>query len=308
MTTFANRSIVVSKIRAFITLARPHQYIKNGFIFLPIFFAHKLFDYHALTQTCWAFVIFCLGASSAYVVNDIFDIEADRQHPTKKHRPLAAGILGKNEALIFAGLLLSASVVITYYQLGPLLLILLGSYIFLNYLYSFSLKNYAIIDITAIAIGFIIRVFSGGLSSDVWPSHWLIIMTYLLALFLALAKRRDDLILVAHGHEVRRNINNYSLEFVSLSMVIMAAVIIVSYILYTVSPEVINLHKTSNLYLTTFWVVLGLLRYMQITFVFQKSGSPTVIALKDRFIKYVIILWFLSNFLIIYFPLKGSLY
>ena len=303
MMIYANRSILMSKIRAFITLARPHQYIKNGFIFLPIFFAHKLFDYHALTQTCWAFVVFCLAASSAYVVNDIFDIEADRQHPIKKHRPLAAGILGKREALLFAGLLLLASVLLTFYQLSPLLLIFLGSYILLNYLYSFALKNYAIIDITAIAIGFIIRVFSGGLASDVWPSHWLIIMTYLLALFLALAKRRDDLILVARGHKVRHNINNYSLEFVSLSMVIMAAVIIVSYILYTVSPEVINLHKTSNLYLTTFWVILGLLRYMQITFVYQKSGSPTVIVLKDRFISSVIILWFLTNLLMIYFPL-----
>lgn len=305
MTIAANRSGAMPKIRAYITLARPHQYIKNWFIFLPIFFAHKLFDYHALTQTCWAFVVFCLAASSVYVVNDICDIEADRHHPTKKHRPLAAGILGKKEALLFAALLLSASILLTFYQLDPILLILLGAYILLNYLYSFALKNYAIIDITAIAIGFIIRVFSGGLASDVWPSHWLIIMTYLLALFLALAKRRDDLILVARGHKVRHNINNYSLEFVSLSMVIMAAVIIVSYILYTVSPEVISLHNTSNLYLTTFWVILGLLRYMQITFVYQKSGSPTVIVLKDRFINCVIILWLITNLLMIYFPLNG---
>ena len=295
----------MSKIKAFITLARPHQYIKNGFIFLPIFFAHKLFNYQALTQTCWAFVIFCLAASSAYVVNDIVDIEADRHHPTKKHRPLAAGILGKNEAFLFAGLLLSGSVILTFYQFDSLMIIFLGSYVFLNFSYSYVLKNYAIIDITAIAIGFIIRVFSGGLACDVWPSHWLIIMTYLLALFLALAKRRDDLILVAHGHQVRHNINNYSLEFVSLNMVIMAAVIIVSYILYTVSPEVVSLHGTNNLYLTTFWVILGLLRYMQITFVYQKSGSPTAIALKDRFISSVIILWFLTMLIIMYFPGKG---
>lgn len=305
MMIFANRRVAMSKIKAFITLARPQQYIKNGFIFLPIFFAHKLFNYHALTQTGWAFVVFCLGASSAYVVNDIFDIEADRQHPIKKLRPLAAGILGKREALLFAVLLLFTSVVLTCYQLSPLLLIFLGSYILLNYLYSVALKNYAIIDITAIAIGFIIRVFSGGLASDVWPSHWLIIMTYLLALFLALAKRRDDLILVTRGHKVRHNIDNYSLEFVSLSMVIMAAVIIVCYILYTVSSEVINLHNTSNLYLTTFWVILGVLRYMQLTFVYQKSGSPTDIVLKDSFLRSVIILWFFTNLLMIYFPFKG---
>jgi decaprenyl-phosphate phosphoribosyltransferase len=305
MTKSADNFAAMSKIRALITLARPYQYIKNGFIFLPIFFAHKLFDYQALSQTCWAFVVFCLGASSAYIVNDIFDIEADRNHPTKKQRPLAAGIVGKGEAILFAGLLLAVSIAITLYQLGPAVLICLGSYLLLNYLYSSALKNYAIIDITVIAIGFIIRVFTGGFAAQVWPSHWLIIMTYLLALFLALAKRRDDLILMARGHKVRKNINKYNLEFVSLSMVVMAAVIIVSYILYTVSPEVISLHKTSNLYLTTFWVILGLLRYMQLTFVHLKSGSPTLIVLRDKFMSTVIILWFLSNLIIIYFPFKG---
>jgi decaprenyl-phosphate phosphoribosyltransferase len=300
MTIYANRTIVMSKIRALITLARPHQYIKNVFIFLPIFFAHKLFDHHALTQTCWAFVVFCLGASSVYVVNDIFDVEVDRLHPVKKHRPLAAGILGKREALLFAGIMLLSSVLLTFYQLGPILLISLSSYLLLNYLYSCLLKKYAIIDISAIAAGFIIRVFAGGLAADVLPSHWLIIMTYLLALFLALAKRRDDLILMSSGRKVRHNIDKYSLEFVSHSMVIMAAVIIVCYILYTVSPEVIMVHKTTNLYLTSFLVIIGLLRYMQITFVELQSGSPTNIILKDRFLQAIIILWLLVAYLIIY--------
>ncbi len=290
----------MSKIRALITLARPHQYIKNVFIFLPIFFAHKLFDSQALLPTCWAFVVFCLGASSVYVVNDIFDIEVDRIHPIKKHRPLAAGILSKREAFLFAGILLLSSVLLTIYQLGLILLILLGSYLLLNYLYSCLLKKYAIIDITAIAVGFIIRVFAGGFAADVFPSHWLIIMTYLLALFLALAKRRDDLILLSRGQKVRHNIDGYSLEFVSHSMIVMAAVIIVSYILYTVSPEVIKVHGTTNLYLTTFFVIVGLLRYLQITFVEQQSGSPTSIILKDHFMQVVIVLWLLSAYMIIY--------
>ena len=300
MKNFAPKSLLRSKISAFITLARPHQYIKNLFIFLPLFFAHKLFDSHALIQTCWAFVVFCLGAGSVYVVNDIFDVEVDRMHPIKKHRPLAAGILGKKEALVFAATLLLLSVVLTIYQLGLTLLIVLRSYLTLNYLYSCLLKKYAIIDISAIAAGFVIRVFFGGLSSDVAISHWLIIMTYLLALFLALAKRRDDLLLMLNGQKVRQNLDGYSLEFVSHSMVIMAAVIIVCYILYTVSPEVIVVHKTTNLYLTTFLVIIGLLRYLQITFVEQQSGSPTSIILKDHFMQTVIVLWLLSAYLIIY--------
>jgi decaprenyl-phosphate phosphoribosyltransferase len=290
----------MSKIRALITLARPHQYIKNVFIFLPLFFAHKLFDPHALIQTSWAFVVFCLGASSVYVVNDIFDVEVDRLHPTKKHRPLAAGMLGKREALVYAGLLLIASILLTIYQLGSIFLLSLGSYLLLNYLYSALFKKYAIIDITAIATGFIIRVFAGGLAAGVSVSHWLILMTYLLALFLALAKRRDDLMLLSTGKKVRQNIDGYNLEFVSHSMVIMAAVIIVSYILYTVSPEAVKIHKTTNLYLTTFFVIIGLLRYMQITLVEQRSGSPTSIVLKDQFLQMVIVLWLLSAYLLIY--------
>jgi decaprenyl-phosphate phosphoribosyltransferase len=290
----------MSKIRAYITLGRPHQYIKNGFIFIPIFFAHKLFDYHALTQTCWAFAAFCFGSSSVYVINDIFDIKTDRLHPNKKARPLAAGILGWKEALIFAGILLGASISLTLYALGSILLILLISYLFLNYLYSFKIKHYAIVDVTAIAIGFVLRVLAGGVAANVMVSHWLIIMTFLLALFLAFAKRRDDLILLSRGHKVRQNIINYNLEFVSLSMAVMSGVIIVSYILYTLSPEVINVHKTPNLYLTTFWVIVGLLRYMQITFVEEQSGSPTSIIWKDRFMNAIIILWLLSVYVLIY--------
>ena len=300
MKDYAPKSLVQSKIRALITLARPHQYIKNVFIFLPIFFAHKLFDSHALIQTCWAFVVFCLGASSVYIVNDIFDVEVDRIHPIKKHRPLAAGLLERREAVLFATMLLISSILLTIYELGWILLIVLGAYLILNYLYSCYLKKYAIIDISTIAVGFVIRVFFGGLSSDVAVSHWLIIMTYLLALFLALAKRRDDLLLMSDGQKVRQNIDGYSLEFVSHSMVIMAAVIIVCYILYTVSPAAIMVHKTTNLYLTTFFVIIGLLRYLQITFVEQQSGSPTNIILKDHFMQMVILSWLVSSYLIIY--------
>src|SRR5450759_5310113 len=121
MKNHAHKSSVRSKIRGLITLARPHQYVKNVFIFLPIFFAHKLFDSPALIQTCWAFVVFCLAASSVYIVNDIFDVEVDRIHPIKKHRPLAAGILVKREAFLYAALLLISSILLTVYKLDWIL-------------------------------------------------------------------------------------------------------------------------------------------------------------------------------------------
>lgn len=290
----------IHKLKAYVLFARPHHYVKNGFIFLPLFFGHKLYDPQALLPTLFAFIAFCLGASSIYVLNDIHDIEADRQHPMKKYRPLAAGTLSKSEAIHFFFVLLGLSLFISVISLKPLFLLALGAYLLLNVVYTFELKRVAIIDVSCIGVGFVLRVFAGGLAADVWPTHWLILMTFLLALFVALAKRRDDLVLAAGGNKVRRCLDNYSLEFVSLSMVLMAAVILVSYILYTVSPEVISKHKTTSLYLTTFWVILGVLRYMQITFIGGRSGSPTVVLFKDRFLRIVIMSWLLHFFIIFY--------
>ncbi|MFH2070794.1 MAG: prenyltransferase, partial [Elusimicrobiota bacterium] len=158
----------------------------------------------------------------------------------------------------------------------------------LNVLYSFFLKHVAIVDIILIAIGFVLRVNGGGIAANVDISHWIVIMTFLVALFLALAKRRDDLILSQNGMNTRNNIDGYTHEFISLSMGIMASVIIVSYILYTVSAEIQQKYDTHSLYITAFWVLAGILRYLQITFVKQKSGSPTLILMKDIFLQGII--------------------
>jgi 4-hydroxybenzoate polyprenyltransferase len=181
------------------------------------------------------------------------------------------------------------------------LLFILTAYLFLNLAYSLSLKHVAIIDVVCIATGFVLRVFAGGAAAEVQVSHWLVLMVFLLAIFLALAKRRDDLVLNSQGHNnIRRSLHNYNLDFVSHSMVAMTSITIVSYILYTVSPEVVEKHGTNNLYLTTFWVVIGFLRYMQITFVDQKSGSPTIILLKDAFMQVIIVLWLTTYYLLLY--------
>jgi 4-hydroxybenzoate polyprenyltransferase len=290
----------MNKLRACTQLARPHQYLKNGFIWLPLFFGHKLHDFQAVLDVFGAFLAFCFAASSVYILNDLKDIEEDRQHPVKKLRPLACGALEKSEAVLFLVFLFFLSVLISVLFLPQSYLFLLGIYLLLNLTYSWGLKHLAIIDVTCIATGFVLRIFAGGLTAQVWPSHWLILMTFLLALFLALSKRRDDLILAAQGHNYRRSLDGYNLEFVSLSMVLMASVIIVSYILYTVSPEVVTKHKTNYLYLTTFWVIIGLLRYMQITFVEQRSGSPTLVLLKDIFLQTVLLLWIGSFYFILY--------
>jgi hypothetical protein len=151
-----------------------------------------------------------------------------------------------------------------------------------------------------IATGFVLRVFAGGAAADIDISHWIIIMTFLLALFLGMAKRRDDIILASDGFGVRSSISGYNKEFISLGMVFMASVIVVAYLLYTVSPEVCEKYKTDHLFLTGFWVILGVLRYMQITFVEQKSGSPTMVLIKDPFLQSVIVLWMVNFYMFIY--------
>jgi decaprenyl-phosphate phosphoribosyltransferase len=288
------------QLKAYFQIARPNQYVKNGFVWFPLFFGHKLLDPHALVNTWWAFLGFCLIASSVYILNDLQDVEEDRRHPVKKNRPLASGLLRPGHAVSLMILLLVICVVVVVTFLPREFLLILGAYLVLNILYTFFLKHFAIIDIICIGIGFVLRIFAGGLAADIRVSHWIVLMTFLLALFLALSKRRDDLLLEACGYNPRKCLNGYNLEFVSLSMVIMSSVVIMAYILYTTSPEIIEKHGTNQLYLTSLWVIIGLLRYLQITFVEQRSGSPTLILLKDYFMLAVVTLWFVTFYLMLY--------
>jgi 4-hydroxybenzoate polyprenyltransferase len=291
----------MAKLSEYIKLARPSHYVKNGFVWIPLFFGHKLNDFHAVIHTFWAFLAFCLTASVVYVLNDLLDVQEDRQHPVKKLRPIVSGAITAKQAILFLLTLLALAITVSFIFLPQNLLFILTAYLFLNLAYSFSLKHVAVIDVVCIATGFVLRVFAGGIAVGVPVSHWLVIMVFLLAIFLALAKRRDDLVLNAQGHNnARRSLHNYNMDFVSHSMVAMTSITIVSYILYTVSPEVVAKHGTNKLYLTTFWVVIGFLRYMQITFVQQKSGSPTTILLKDFFLQIVIVLWLISLYLLLY--------
>ena len=280
----------MSRIFDFINLARPHQYVKNGFIFLPLFFGAKFYDIPVLVSCLLAFVSFSLLSSCVYVINDLQDIEADRQHPVKKHRPLASGKVSRMQGMMFAAILgigcLCLCSLLRVEAVGLML-----TYLLLNLCYSYKLKHIAILDVVIISLGFVIRVFVGTVQAGVAISHWIVLMTFLLAMFLALAKRRDDLLVSANGAKTRKCLDGYSFEFVSLSMIFMAAVTIVSYIMFTALPEVSLRYGTEYLYLTTFWVLLGLLRYLQITFVEERSGSPTKVLIKDSFLQIVITCW-----------------
>lgn len=290
----------MNKLYAYIQLCRPHQYLKNGFIWLPIFFGNALTHVPALISTLLAFSAFCLISSTTYVINDVKDLEEDRRHPVKKRRPLASGAVMKKEAVWIALVLFTGSMTIAMVGLPATCAYILMGYLLLNIAYSQGLKRIPIVDIVCIAVGFVLRIFAGGMAARIVISPWIVIMTFLLALFLALAKRRDDLLLAEHGNQVRKAIDGYNLEFISLAMGVMASVIIVAYILYTVSPEVVAKHGTGKLYISAIWVLLGLLRYLQITFVEEKSGSPTLVLLKDYLLQGIIVLWLANIFILLY--------
>ena len=179
---------------------------------------------------------------------------------------------------------------------------LIAAYLLLNISYSLKLKHQPIIDVFIIAIGFVIRLFVGSIICTIELSMWIVMMTFLLALFLALAKRRDDvLIYIKKEKKTRRSVDGYNLEFLNASMVIMASVTIVSYLMYSVTPEIITKFGSDNIYLTVIFVIFGIIRYLQITMVTQNSGSPTEVLIKDKWIQSSIIGWIIGYYLIIYF-------
>ncbi len=290
----------MKKLKAIFQLVRSHQHLKNGFVWLPLFFGGKLHDADAASGVFFAFTAFCFAAGGVYILNDIKDVREDRLHPVKRFRPIASGALRASEALFVFGALILLSAAVSFLFLPSESIWIVGFYIALNLAYSFFLKHIAVVDALCIALGFVLRIFAGGAGADVEISPWLIIMTFLLALFLALGKRRDDLLLMDQGRHTRKSLGGYNLEFVFSAMMVMASVIIVSFILYTVSPEVIKKHDADNLYLTGFWVIVGLLRYMQITLVEKRAGSPTMVLLKDRFLQVVVLLWLLNFYWLIY--------
>lgn len=288
------------QLSSIIKLMRPHQYIKNLFIFLPLFFAMKITDLSLLTNGIIAFIAFSLTASAIYTLNDYHDIEEDREHPKKKNRPLASGDISKSQAIIIMAVLgitgFSLMATLSLKAVG-----IISAYVTMNVAYSFYLKHIAILDVTIIALGFVLRLFIGSAVTGIPLSMWIVLITFLLALFMALAKRRDDvLIYLDTGKKMRKVIDGYNLQFLDTAMAIMASVVIVAYTIYTTSPEVVARINSNYLYLTSFFVILGIMRYLQVAFVFKDSGSPTKIVLKDRFMQLTLIGWVLTFIWILY--------
>jgi decaprenyl-phosphate phosphoribosyltransferase len=286
----------------YIKLLRPKHWVKNAFLFIPLFFAGEIFNTSKLLHLLVAFIAFSLIASSIYILNDYIDVEADKQHPVKCKRPLASGAISKTAALLLFALCVLAGAAVAYF-VSEKFMFVLGIYFIINLLYCFGLKNISILDIMILSTGFVLRVKSGGVAADVAMSEWLMIMIFLLALFMAIAKRRDDILIkLASGKEMRKAASGYNVDFLNVMLSLVSAVIIVCYLMYTISPETQARFHTYRLYYTTLFVIGGLLRYLQITYVENNTGSPTKILYKDRFIQLTILLWVLSFYVLIYLP------
>ncbi len=283
-----------------ILLVRPHQYLKNLFIFLPAFFAFKLHHFEIFGQSTLAFVAFCCVASAMYVLNDWHDRLDDAKHPEKCRRPIAAGRIGRSTAVCLFFLLLFCGLALSIY-LSVTVFFLVSLYVAINVAYSLKLKHIPIIDIFIISSGFVIRLFVGAQATGLVLVNWIIVMTFLLALFLALAKRRDDVLIYDRtNNKTRRVLDGYNMVFVDAAMVMTAGIVILAYILCSISSEVAEKNDSQYVYLTYVFVLLGIFRYMQIAFVDEKSGSPTKVLIGDLFIKMVLLGWVLSFAIIIY--------
>ena len=287
-------------VKSLIKLARPDQYIKNVFILLPLFFALQITDAQLFFSAFLAFISFSLSASAVYIFNDYNDVKEDREHPTKKNRPLAAGTVSEVQAVIMMVILSISGFILMALVSFKAAAILIG-YLLINIAYSYSLKHIAIVDVSIVAIGFILRLLVGSVVVDVHLHKWLIIMTFLLALFIALAKRRADvMIFLETGKRVRLAIDGYNLEFLNTAMAIMASVVIVAYTNFIASSQIESSFESQYLYLTTFFVIVGIMRFLKLTFVDQISGSPTKIIYTDLFMKLTLLGWVISFGWIIY--------
>ncbi|MGQ0662668.1 MAG: UbiA prenyltransferase family protein [Pseudomonadota bacterium] len=283
---------------ALIRLARPRDWVKNAFVAAPLFFTPEALSASTTGAVAVAVAAFCLAASATYALNDWSDREADRAHPEKRLRPVAAGEVSAGGALAFAACLAAAAAGLA--SLLPLPFAAFAfAYMVLNVVYSLALKQVAILDVLALAAGFVLRVHAGAAAVGVSPTVWITVCTFLLALFLALAKRRDDVVrMLAATH--RPSLAGYNLTFIDAGLAMVLGALLVSYLIYTTDSAVIHRLGTDKLYLTAPFVAAGVLRYLQITLVEKRSGSPTDIALADRFLILAVLGWLATFFWLIY--------
>ena len=286
---------IQDKIIGFIKLLRPKQWIKNLFVFAAIAFSKNIFNADAFMKVLLAFFAFCMVSSCIYILNDIVDMEKDRQHPRKRKRPIAAGIVSRLEAGFIMVILAPLSLVPSF-LLDPVFGVIILVYILNNVLYSLKIKHVVILDVMSIALGFLLRVSGGAVVIDVEMSPWLLLCTLLLSLFLGFSKRRNELfILEGNADKHRKILEEYSLQFIDNMLSIVTASTVMAYSLYTFSA-----HSNKYMMITIPFILYGIFRYQYIVYKKNEGGSPDEIVLSDKPLIINILLWITSSIIIIY--------
>lgn len=289
----------VQRILLFLKLLRVSNWIKNILIFFPLVFSEKLLEPYFVKQCIVGFFAFSFLASAIYIINDSADIEADRKHPVKRMRPLASGAISKFTAYTSVMFLVSAAFILAalHFSHGVIWLVI---YFLANLLYSFRLKAISLLDVFMITLFFEIRLFFGSTLADCEVSPWLCLLTFFLAIFITFCKRRDDFALISSGHEdIRKSLASYNFDFLNAIILLIASVLLVIYILYSLSPEG-GVKYTPYFYTSSFFVFLCICRYLQLIFVFKKGGDPVQLFYSDGIILFSCVAWVCSLVSLIY--------
>ncbi|MEX1309876.1 MAG: decaprenyl-phosphate phosphoribosyltransferase [Candidatus Sulfomarinibacteraceae bacterium] len=279
------------KTIALIRSLRPEQWLKNGFVLAPVVFSGMLDDTSVWLDSLIAVAAFCAASSAVYLVNDVIDREADRQHPSKRARPIASGEISVGTALGAAVFLVAAAMAAAW-TLGGWFPMVLGGYILLVVLYSAILKRVVFIDVLVLAAGFVLRVVGGAVAIDVPVSRWLLLCAYLLALYLALGKRRTELALLGEGAGTHREVlGHYTLDLVDQAISVVLGATVLAYTLYTVADDTVAKVGSEGLMITVPIVLYGLFRYLYLLHRSEMGGSPTRVLVTDRPLLITVVVW-----------------
>lgn len=280
-------------------LMRPHQWVKNAFVFIGLLFGHAWHDPALVTHTVLAFAAFCLVSSAIYTFNDIIDREQDRHHPKKSGRPLASGKVSINAAALFGGLLGVLGLGLAY-AASETVAIILVAYALMNIAYSLRLKHVVILDVFIIATGFMLRILAGTLGVGIPPSQWLLLCGLMVTLFLGFTKRRAEIIALSEDKAAHRKVlEHYSPVLLDKMIVVTSAGLIMSYSLYTMNPDTIRIHGTTNLIYTVPFVMYGVFRYIYLLHHQRRGGDPSHDLMRDIHLIGVVVAWLAATLFLI---------
>ncbi|MBP5498746.1 MAG: decaprenyl-phosphate phosphoribosyltransferase [Muribaculaceae bacterium] len=292
----------MKRIGILLRTIRIEQWVKNVFVLCPVIFGGKLLSATHLCNSLIAVLCFCFAASAIYCLNDIRDVETDRLHEQKRKRPLASGEISDRQVKVVGLLMCALSLLLPFFLPdGWKLALVILAYLVLNVFYSFGLKTIPVLDVVIVAVGFVLRLLAGGVSSGVELSRWIVVMTFVLTLLIALGKRRSDVETFSRtGVKLRKNVSYYNVRFLDVSLWVLSAVTVLCYVLYTIDSEVVSRLNCNYLYVSAVFVVIGLARYLHLAVSDGRGGSPTKLVLTDKALLASVLGFFMFFLFVIY--------